>query len=108
MFEEFSSAYYLGRMYVEPHDTERPVMQNEDFEAVQRDVYGGERDVVMKIDRSHLVVDGDGSVPRGTLGVPRSYLGSLGVRNPPSLKEVLLAKPKHAARILGLTGDRGG
>jgi hypothetical protein len=108
MFEEFSSAYYLGRMYVEPHDTERPVMQRDDFETVQRDVYGGEEDVVMKVDRHHLVVDGDSSVPQGTLGVPKSYLESLDVRNPPAFKEVLLAKPRHAARILSLTGERGG
>lgn len=108
MFEDFSSAYYLGRMYVEPHDTERPVMQDNDFEKVRRDVYGGDDDVVMKVDRHHLVVEGDGSVPQGTLGIPRSYLESLDVPNPPALKEVLLAKPQHAARILSLTGERGG
>jgi len=109
MFEEFSSAYYLGRMYVEPHDAGRPVMQNDDFERVRDGVYGGDGDVVMKVDRQHLVVDGDDAVPEGTLGVPRGYLGSLDLRNPPSLKEVLLAKPKHAERILSLTRDgRGG
>ncbi|MFW5983627.1 MAG: DUF5802 family protein [Halobacteria archaeon] len=108
MFEEFSSAYYLGRMYVEPHDAEGPVMQNDDFEKVRCDIYGGDGDVVMKVDRQHLVVDGDEAVPEGTLGVPRGYLGSLDVRNPPSLKEVFLAKPDHAERILRLTGERGG
>lgn len=108
MFEEFSTGYYLGRMYVEPHETDRPVMGKDEFEAVRRGVYGdgeGGEAVVMKVDRHHLVVDGDKSVPRGTLGVPRSRLGELDVRNPPSLKEVLLAKPEHAERILSLTGD---
>jgi hypothetical protein len=108
MFERFSSAYYLGRMYVEPHDAEGPVMHDTGFERVRRDLYGGDGDVVMKVDRQHLVVDGDEAVPEGTLGVPRRYLEHLDVDNPPSLKEVLLAKPGHAERILSLTREGGG
>lgn len=113
MFEDFSEAYLLGRMYVEPHDAEHPAMQDDDLEAVRRGVYGdedgdGEDVVVMKVDRHHLVVGGDGSVPRGTLGVPRDRIKDLDLRNPPSLKEVLLAKPGHASRILSLIGGHGG
>lgn len=106
MFEEFSGGYYLGRMYVEPHDGDRPAIQDDDFAEVSRDVYGSEdgKPLVVKVDRHHLVVDGDESVPRGTLGVPRSLVNELDVRNPPTLKEVLLAKSEHATRILGMGG----
>jgi len=104
MFEDFSGAYYLGRMYVEPHDGDRPAMQYEDFETVSQGVYDEEKPLVMKVDRRHLVVDGDEGVPRGTLGVPRETVEELDVRNPPALKEVLLAKQGHAARILGIGG----
>lgn len=104
MFEEFSSGYYLGRMYVEPHDTDGPIMQDDDFEAVSRGVYDEERLLVMKIGKRHLVVDGDGSVPTGTLGVPERIAQELRLRNPPSVKDVLLAKEDHAERILSLRG----
>jgi hypothetical protein len=104
MFEDFSSGYYLGRMYVEPHDAERPVMQDEEFETVSRGVYDEEKPLVMKIGNRHLVVDGDGGVPSGTLGVPEEVAEGLRLRNPPSVKDVLLAKEGHATRILSLRG----
>jgi hypothetical protein len=104
MFEDFSSGYYLGRMYVEPHDAERPVMQDDEFETVSRGVYDEEKPLVMKIGNRHLVVDGDGGVPSGTLGVPKEIAEGLRLRNPPSVKDVLLAKEGHATRILSLRG----
>jgi len=104
MFEDFSSGYYLGRMYVEPHDAERPVMQDEEFETVSLGVYDEEKPLVMKIGKHHLVVDGDDGVPTGTLGVPAKVADELRLRNPPSVKDVLLAKKDHATRILSLKG----
>lgn len=104
MFEDFSSGYYLGRMYVEPYDAECPVMQNDEFETVSRGVYDDEKPLVVKIGNRHLVVDGDGGVPSGTLGVPEEVADGLGLRNPPSVKDVLLAKEGHATRILSLRG----
>lgn len=104
MFEDFSSGYYLGRMYVEPHDAERPVMQDDEFETVSRGVYDEEKPLVMKIGNRHLVVDGDGGVPSGTLGVPEEVAECLRLRNPPSVKDILLAKEGHATRILSLRG----
>jgi hypothetical protein len=104
MFEDFSSGYYLGRMYVEPHDSERPVMQDDEFETVSRGVYDEEKPLVMKIGNQHLVVDGDGGVPSGTLGVPEDVADGLRLGNPPSVKDVLLAKEGHATRILSLRG----
>lgn len=102
MFEDFSSGYYLGRMYVEPHDAGGPVMQDDDFEAVSRGVYDEEKPLVMKIGVRHLVVGGDDGVPTGTLGVPERVAVELDLRNPPSVRDVLLAKEVHAERILSL------
>lgn len=105
MFEDFSSGYYLGRMYVEPHEADVPVMQGDDFETVSHGVYEGveeEKPLVMKIGKRHLVVGGDDSVPTGTLGVPEGVAEELDLRNPPSVKDVLLAKEIHAERILSL------
>jgi len=105
MFEDFSGGYYLGRMYVEPHTADGPVMQDDDFEAVSRGVYDEEeKPLVMKIGKRHLVVGGDDSVPTGTLGVPEDVARELDLRNPPSVKDVLLAKEVHAERILSLRG----
>mgnify|MGYP000087704257 CR=1 FL=1 len=104
MFEDFSSGYYLGRMYVEPHDAERPVMQDDEFEKVREKVYDDEKPLVMKIGNRHLVVDGDEGVPSGTLAVPAGVTESLRLHNPPSVKDVLLAKKGHATRILSLRG----
>ena len=104
MFEDFSSGYYLGRMYVEPHESERPVMQDNEFERVSLNVYDEEKPLVMKIGTRHLVVDGDEGVPSGTLGVPEEVAGSLRLRNPPSVRDILLAKEGHATRILSLRG----
>lgn len=107
MFEEFSSGYYLGRMYVEPHERDGPVIQNDDFEAVSRNVYNEEKALVMRVGSHHLVVSGDDGVPTGTLGVPEGVAEELDLRNPPSVKDVLLAKQDHAERILSLRGFRG-
>jgi hypothetical protein len=103
MFEDFSGGYYLGRMYVEPHDADSPVMQDDDFEAVSHGIYEQEeKPLVMKIGKRHIVVGGDGSVPTGTLGVPERVAEDLDLYNPPSVKDVLLAKEVHAERILSL------
>ncbi len=110
MFEDFSRGYYLGRMYVEPHEADSPVMQDEEFEKVRNDIYGDEKaydakkPLVVKIGKQHLVVDGDEGVPTGTLGVPRHVAEGLRIRNPPSVEDVLIAKKGHATRILSLIG----
>lgn len=42
MFARFSSGYYLGRLYVQPHDGDRPVMHREQHEHVTEQLYGDE------------------------------------------------------------------
>lgn len=107
MFEEFSSGYYLGRLYVEPHGGEQAVMQRETHERVNRKLYaegdGIERTdlpLVMKIGTTHFPVHGDDAVPKQTVALPESELDAAGVENPPSLREVFLAKADRAAQLM--------
>ena len=78
MFERFSSGYYLGELYVEPHGGERAVIQRADHEHVNEQLYadgeGVERldaPLVMKVGGGHIPVAGDDDVPSGTLAIPQ-------------------------------------
>jgi hypothetical protein len=112
MFERFSSEYYVGRLYVEPTDGEAAAMCREQHEQVNRQLYasgdGVERidlPLVMKLDSSHIAVHGDERVPEDTLAVPEDVLENTRVRNPPTLKEVLLAEANRARDLLGLSEE---
>ncbi|MES3518119.1 MAG: DUF5802 family protein [Natronomonas sp.] len=104
MFEPFSSGYYLGRMYVEPHDGDRAVMHREQHERVDRQLYGTRGPdtppLVMKVGSAHVPVRGADGVPGQTLALPETTLSSAGVENPPTLREVLLAKADRAKQLL--------
>jgi hypothetical protein len=109
MFEQFSRGYYLGRLYVEPRDADRAAMARAQHAAVNEQLYadeaGATRPLVMKLGRTHLAVHGDDGVPADTLAVPESLLDETAVRNPPTLKEVLLATADRAAQLLALAGE---
>lgn len=114
MFEEFSSGYYFGRLYVEPFDGDRAVMQRDQHERVNEQLYltgdGVERldsPLVMKLDRQHFPVHGETGIPRDTIAVPEQIIENTDVENPPTLREVFLAKREHAHRLLGLFGQSG-
>lgn len=107
MFEQFSGGYYLGRLYVEPYDGERPAMHDEQHELVNRQLYatgeGIERldaPLVMKLGQRHLAVHGEAGVPERTLAVPHTVLD--GEDGLPDLREVLLAKADRATQLLEL------
>ena len=109
MFEQFSSGYYLGRLYVEPSSDDAVKMCREQHERVNEQLYGGtegitrlDRPLVMKLGSTHFAVGGDDGVPADTLAVPEPFLDTRVVPNPPSWSEVLLAKADHAARLLEL------
>jgi hypothetical protein len=108
MFERFSSGYYLGRMYVEPHDGDRAAIAREAHERVNEQLYTGEGlertnlPVVMKLGTTHFTVTGDDSVPTDTLAVPERVVAETDVRNPPTLSEVFLAKADHARKLLSV------
>lgn len=110
MFERFSSGYYLGTMFVEPHDGERALMHRADHEEVNKQLYvtgeGVERldtPLVMKLDRTHFPVLGDEGIPAGTLFVPRTVAPDASL---PNRREVLLAKAERASELLQYAGYR--
>lgn len=111
MFEVFSRSYYLGRLYVTPTDADRALMHSDQHERINEEVYatgeGVERldgPLVMKLERHHFPVLGDESVPANTLAVPESLLEGTDVRNPPSLREVFLARRERARQLLEYAG----
>jgi hypothetical protein len=108
MFEPFSSGYYLGRLYVRPHDGDRTVMHEAAHERVNERLYADDegierldRPLLMKLGTVHLPVHGEDGIPERTLAVPEDDLTAAGVDNPPTLSPVLLAKRAVADRLLG-------
>lgn len=99
MFQQFAANYLMGRLYVEPHDDETPAINREHHERINEQFYGDDelarldQPLVMKVDETHLVVDGEEDVPEATLAVPDEVIDNLRIRRPPEEKEVLLAKP---------------
>jgi hypothetical protein len=109
MFEQFSGGYYLGRLYVRPSGDERALMDLHQHERLNEHLYasgeGVERldaPLVMKLDDAHFPVHGDEGVPADTLSVPEDLLVDR-VRDPPALREVLLAKGDRARQLLEMT-----
>ena len=106
MFEQFSSGYYLGRLYVEPHDGDRAVIHREHHELVTEQLYESARDpLVMKIGSTHVAVHGADNVPGRTVALPADALSATGTDTPPMLREVLLAKADRARQLLELGPD---
>ena len=109
MFEQFSQSYYLGRLYVEPHEANSAAMCERQHRSVRRQLYDGDGGndtppLVMKLGPRHFPVTGVGSVPADTLAVPPTVLHDSGVENPPSLQEVFLATDDRAEQLLSLSG----
>ncbi len=107
MFEQFSRGYYLGRLYVEPREG-AAAMCRDQHERVNQQLYSDDGvtrtdlPLVMKLGRRHFPVHGEESVPADTLAVPAEILDSADVHNPPSLREVFLAKADHAKQLLSV------
>lgn len=111
MFEQFSAGYYLGRLYVQPREGETATMCRTQHDQVRGQLYDGgagsaraDRPLVMKLDETHFPVLGGEGVPADTLAVPRKALDGSRIRNPPTLRGVLLATADRADQLLSLTG----
>ena len=108
MFERFSSGYYLGELYVEPHDGDRAVIQRADHERVNEQLYADDDGItrldaplVMKVGTGHLPVGADEGIPSGTLAIPRRLAPDDEL---PSKRGVLLADADRAERLLRWEG----
>lgn len=111
MFEKFSGSYYLGRMYVEPTDAGPARMARRQHERLNEELYatgtGVERldaPLVMKLDGAHFPVHGDEGVPEDTLAVPDEFVADHR-DEPPTLREVLVARADCARQLLRLNGE---
>ena len=107
MLEEYSAAYYIDRVLVEPGDGVRAVLERGQFQQAVATVYAPldsitwiDVPLVVKLGRRHLPVFGSAAVPSGTLTVPAVVLDSTRFENPPTLTEILVAKAERAARLL--------
>ena len=108
MFEEFSSGYYLGRLYVAPGEGERAAIARAQHERVNEALYTGkgvertDLPLVMKLGNTHFTVGGGADVPADTLVVPEELVEETDIRNPPALREVFLAKAGRARQLLSV------
>lgn len=105
MVEEFSTGYYLLRLYVEPYHGDRAVLNRTVHAELLEELYSEdpsdpETPLLMKVDEAHLAVHPDTDIPSGTLGLPDHLLEATRIDRPPTLREILLAKADQAARLL--------
>ncbi len=106
MFEQFSSGYYLGRLYVEPYGGDHAVINRKHHEQVAEQLYDAEDEpLVMKIGSTHVAVHGAADVPGRTVALPETALSASGTDNPPALREVFLAKADRARQLLEFGSD---
>ncbi|MFC6942712.1 DUF5802 family protein [Salinirubellus sp. GCM10025818] len=106
-FEELSASYYVGQLYIEPTDGEHAVMEREQHEAANEQIYTtGERvervdhPLIVKLDETHFLIFGAEDVPKEMLGLPDAVLEATQVDTPPTLRSVLVAKAARAAQLL--------
>jgi hypothetical protein len=111
MFEQFSSGYYLGRLYVQLHDGPRAVLRESHHRQVCEQLYGStatseseDPPLVMRYQRQHFVVDGDDGIPEQTLAVPEEWLADR--PDPLEPREVFLAKADRAHQLLQFAAGR--
>lgn len=107
MFEEFSAGYYVGRLYIEPYDGEHAVMDRNQHEEANEQIYASgegiervDHPLVMKVNEHHVPVFAADDVPADTVGLPEQVHEATRVDSPPTLKEVLVAKAERAAQLL--------
>jgi len=94
--EPWNNAYWLSEFHVEPVEQERPQINEKTFLELQWELYPtGEQEeqILIKLEESHFDVESSQSTPIGVLGIPKSAVENLHVRNLPSKKPVLVVKP---------------
>jgi hypothetical protein len=111
MFEQFSSGYYLGELYVQPRNGDAAAIRRADHERVNEQLYGDETELVrldaplvMKVGTRHFPVVGDDDLPSGTLALPRESIPDDLKFEVPGRKEVLLANAERTGELLEYAG----
>lgn len=107
MLTGLAAGYYVRRFYVTPSDGDHAVMEQDQHEEANREVYttgeGVERvdqPLVVKLEDHHLPVFGSDEVATDTLAVPASVLEACRITDPPALKSILVAKADRAVQLL--------
>ena len=107
MLEPLSSAYYLARVTVEPHDADHAALSAGEHRSAAAAVYASgtgvervDQPLLVKLGHQHLPVFGDEGVPTGTLAVPPEVMRATDIANPPAESSILVARADRAARLL--------
>jgi hypothetical protein len=114
MFEQFSSGYYLGELYVSPRETEAAAIRQSDHERVNEQLFGDESGItrldnplVMKLGTRHFPVVGEEDLPSGTLAVPVDSVPEDMKFEVPGRNEVFLADAERTGELLEYAGWAG-
>lgn len=108
MVVSFSSGYYLDRLYVEFHDTERALL-NDDYVAdlnetiyfdPEETLYRTDIPVIVRVGIVHFVAHPSAEVPFGSLQVPPTEVKSPDV---PGRASVLIAKKDRVSQLAQFT-----
>ncbi len=107
MFNQFSSGYYIGNVYVQPGEGDRGAIHKTAHERLNEQLYADgeglnrlDAPLVMKLDRAHFPVVGAEDIPADTLTLPPGYTDD----RLPTRREVFLAKGDRAADLLRYSG----
>jgi len=94
--EPWNSGYLLSEFQVETVRENEPVVNEQTFLELQWELYPtGEQedDIMVKVDEYHFEVAASTNTPIGVLGLPRSEIEELRIRNPPKKCPVLVVRP---------------
>ncbi len=102
IFTNYSSNYYVGKLYVTPSQSQSPSQSptisqrllKEINAQLQRDKEIKQYDspLTFKIGTRHITVNGDGNTPTYTITVPESIIDDIDISQPPELTRVFLLK----------------
>lgn len=84
-------------------DSDQHVEANEQVYDTGGPIERHDHPLVMKIEQCHVPVFGADDLERDTLRLPEAVLVSTRIRNPPTVKEVLVAKAARATQLLEWT-----
>ena len=81
-------------------DSDQHVAANEQVYDTSDPIERRDHPLVMKIEQCYVPVFAADDLPTDALGLPAAVLASTRIDNPPTVKEVLVAKAERAAQLL--------